>query len=83
MNIFPETKKIEIDDEGLILGYFDMLEMAVTNDDYDTADFVCEEIQKYSYPENICKQVEKLVEKVNALDSEEAVKIIEVIKENW
>lgn len=84
LEIFPEVKeKMQIEETELIFGYFDMLEMAVSNDDYDTADFVCEEIQKYIYPETVCKQVAQLVDKVNELDADAAIQMIKIIKENW
>ena len=84
LSVFPESKeKMQIDDVELILGYFDMLEMAVSNDDYEMADFVCNEIQKYSYPESVCKQVDELVEQVNKLDADAAIQLIKIIKGNW
>ena len=51
-----------------------MLKMALSTDDYEIADFVCEEIQKYNYPEYICKQVEEVIDHVKDIDS---------IKMNW
>ena len=57
-----------------------MLDMSISNDDYGTADFVCEELQKYSYPENICKEMDKLIKKVNELDSDAAIQLISTIK---
>ena len=84
LEVFPEVQeKLEINDMELILGYFDMLEMAILSDDYETADFVCEEIQKYNYPEHVCTQVAELVEKVNNLDSNAAIQLINIIKGNW
>ena len=84
LEAYPEVKeKMQIEDEELIFGYFDMLEMAVSNDDYDTADFVCDEIQKYSYPESVCKQVDELIEQVNKLNANAAVELINIIKGNW
>lgn len=82
--VFPEAiEKLPIEDRELIIGYFDMLNMAVLNGDYDTADFVCEEIQKYRYPESVSSHVEELVEKVNKLDSESAIQLIETIRGKW
>ena len=84
LDVFPEIKnKLSIDDKELILGYFDMLQMAISNDDYETADFVCEEIQKYSYPESVCRQVDELADKVNKLDSDAAIQLVNIIKGNW
>ena len=84
LDLFPEMKdKLPINDKELILGYFDMLQMAISNDDYETADFVCEEIQKYSYPESVCRQVDELADKVNKLDSDAAIRLVNIIKGNW
>ena len=84
LEVFPEVKeKIQITDVELIFGYFDMLNMAMLTDDYEAAEFVCEEISKYSYPESVCKLVEELVEKVNDLDSEAAIQLIDRIKGEW
>lgn len=84
LSIFPEDEeKMPIEDAELIFGYFDMLEMGILNDDYATADFVCEELQKYTYTESVSKQVENLIEKVNQLDSDAAMQLINIIKENW
>lgn len=84
LTLFPENEeKLQINDVELIMGYFDMLQMAIANDDYDTADFVCEEIQRYSYPESVCKQVEEVVEKVNQLDSDAVIQLIDRIKVDW
>ena len=60
-----------------------LLQMAVSGDDYETADFVCEEIQKYSYPESVCRQVDELADKVNKLDSDAAIQLVNIIKGNW
>lgn len=60
-----------------------MLSMAVSNGDYETSDFVCEEIQKYSYPEHICSQVELVIEKVNNMDTDGVDELIDSIKTNW
>ena len=84
LDIFPKmNEKIEIEDKDLIFGYFDMLKMAMANDNYLTGDFVCEEIQKYSYPESVCKEVEELVERMNDFDSEKVIQLIDIIKGNW
>ena len=84
LELFPEDKeKLEINDTELILEYFDMLQMAISNDDFETSDFVCEELQKYSYPESVCKQVDELMDMVNKLDTESSIQLINIIKGNW
>jgi HPt (histidine-containing phosphotransfer) domain-containing protein len=80
-DVIPEdTEKMEIEDMDLFFGYLDMLEMAISNDDFETADFVCEEIQKYRYPEPVCKQVEEIIEKVNHLELDEVMQLIDTMK---
>ena len=60
-----------------------MLKMAISNGDYETSDFVCEEIEKYRYPEQISKQVEAVIEKVNNLDADGVVELVDEIKGKW
>ena len=82
--VFPEDKeKMQIIDVEMIFGYFDMLQMAVSGDDYETADFVCEEIQRYNYPESVSNLVDELVVKVNCLDSDAVVELVDRIKGSW
>ena len=83
VTVFSEDEeKLLMDDKDLIWGYLDMLEMGISNDDYDTADYVCEELQNYKYPENVSKHMEKLFEKVNNLDSDAVIELINIIKDN-
>ena len=80
LEIFPEvTEKLPIEDMELILGYFEMLNMGVSNEDYGTADFICEEIKKYNYPENVSKKIVELLEKVNKQESEDVLQLIDGI----
>lgn len=60
--------------------YFDMLKASLENEDYDTADFVCEEIRKYKYEANIQTLVDKLLSDVQNFDTEGALLIIDKIK---
>ena len=84
LDIYPDNvEKIQIEDVELIHGYLDMLDMSISNDDYGTADFVCEELQKYSYPEIICKEMDELIKKVNELDSDAVIQLISTIKGKW
>lgn len=80
-SILPEDKeKTPIEDMEVIWGYFDMLNMAMTDGDYDTADFVCEEIQKYIYPKDIQVLVDELVMNIINLDADSAIDSINKIK---
>ena len=84
LSIFPETEEqLPMADKEFLQGYLDMLNMAVLNGDFETADFVCAEIQKYSYPECVCKLVEELVDSVMNLDSDAAVQLIDKIQGTW
>ena len=84
LKVFPEVEeKLPIDNEDLVRGCFDMLESAMLNDDFNTADFLCAEIEKYSYPDSICKDVEVLIENVHHLDADGALQLIDRIKGKW
>lgn len=73
-----ESKKASA--ERVEVAYLDMLSVGLQNGDYNTADFVCAEIQKYQYPDEIQKLVDALAEKVLNLKAGEALAIIEEIK---
>ena len=60
--------------------YLEMLISSLKNTQYDAADLICEEIQKYQYPQHIQQMVNALAEKVFQLDAEKALDIIEQIK---
>ena len=84
LKVFPEVEeKLPIDNEDLVRGCFDMLEGAMLNDDFNTADFLCAEIEKYSYPDSICKDVEVLIKNVHHLDADGALQLIDRIKGKW
>ena len=84
LKLFPEvTEKLPIENEDFVLGCFDMLEIALLNDDYNTADYLCGEIDKYNYPEHVCKEVEAVVKKVHQLDADAALELITRIKGQW
>lgn len=69
----PYAEKVET-------AYLDMLMISLKNTDFGTADFICEEIQKFRYPEHIQRCVDRLVEKVFQLEAEEALQEIEEIR---
>lgn len=73
-----ESKKASA--ERVEAAYLDMLSVGLQNGDYNTADFVCAEIQKYQYPDKIQKLVDTLAEKVLNLKAGDALAIIEEIK---
>ncbi len=77
--IFPRENHKEVK-ERVEEGYMDMLRVGLRNGDYNTADFVCAEIQKYQYPASVQKLVDALAEKVLNLKAQDALDIIEEIK---
>lgn len=81
--IFPKEEKMDVANVDEVLSYFDMLAMNLQNGDYNTADFVCGELKKYKYPENIEPLVEKVMEQVLNLQAEEAVSNIDRIRSEW
>jgi len=82
-DVFPKEEKLEVINVDEVLLYFDMLAMNLQNGDYNTADFVCGELKKYKYPENIEPLVEKVMEQVLNLQAEEAVSNIDRIRSEW
>ena len=75
-----ETKKAADVDE--IISYLNTLNASLQNDDFDSADFLCGELQKFKYSDKIQLLMEELSNKVMNLESEDAIMIIqEVMKE--
>ena len=62
------------------MAYFDMLKTSLDNLDYDTSDFLSDEIKKYQYPDAIQGLVDELLEKVFNFETGDAMDIIEKIK---
>ena len=60
--------------------YLDMLRAALQKEDYNVADFVCSEIRKKQYSEQIQGFVEILSEQIFNLQAEEALETIKKIK---
>lgn len=79
--ILPKAEdKIQINSMEEVLPYFEMLKANLENNDYDTADFICNEIQKYEYPGVIQHLVEELANQVMNLEAEDAIITIDTIK---
>ena len=78
--LFPEEKQ-EIESIELLESYLDMLSMGLQQEDYDTADFVMEEIKKYQYSEKIQSFINELSGQVLNMESENAICSIDKIKE--
>lgn len=77
--LFPE-EKLEMGDKDLIYSYLDMLNIGLMQEDYDTADFVMEEIKKYQYPKEIQSLIDELAGQVLNMESDNAVETLEKIK---
>lgn len=79
--ILPKAEdKIKINSMEEVLPYFDMLKANLEENDYNTADLICNEIQKYEYPDTIQHLVEELANQVMNLEAEDAIIIIDMIK---
>ncbi len=80
--ILPETDdKSQIKNVEELVALFDMLKTSLKNEDYTTADFICNEVQKYQYSESLQYLVNILDVKVMNLETEDALEIIDNIKE--
>ena len=77
-SLFVEEKE-EIEDYELIFSYLDMLDMSVSMDDYDTADFTMEEIKKYQYPDAIQKLMDVLVGQILNMESSQTEACLQVL----
>lgn len=77
--LFAE-EKAELENYEMIEGYLDMLDMGLLQEDYDTADFVMEEIKKYQYPEIMQKLVDELTGQVLNMETLPAQETIKKIK---
>ena len=71
-----EEKKATMDKDFLV-----MLEMALKNNDMDTADGMCIEMMRYKYNEELQKLVEKLASEILQLDNDKALETILMIRE--
>ncbi|MBQ7066310.1 MAG: response regulator [Lachnospiraceae bacterium] len=63
-----------------ILPYLDMLKVGIENDDYDTADVICDEISKYVYPAQIQTMIDEIASQVTNLEACEAIINIDKLK---
>lgn len=74
----PVEEKVQA--EKVETAYLDMLKVSLKDENYETADFLCAEIQKCQYPKPVQVLVDKLVEQVFQLEAEEALQTIEEIR---
>ena len=78
--LFLEEKE-EMESKELMESYLDMLSMGLVQDDYDTADFIMEEIKKYKYSKEVQTFVNELAGQILNMESENAIETIERVKE--
>ena len=82
--ILPQSDdKRSIENMEALSGYFDMLKLNLENNDYNTADFICGEIQKYQYPDQIQLLVNELAGQIMNLETDAAIVTIDKIKKGW
>jgi len=78
--VLPKEEKRVIEDVGEIIGFLEMLKNGLSEEDYDTADFVSEKLQGYQYPEEVQMLVDELAQHILNLETEEAIEVAERIK---
>ena len=78
--ILPKEEKIPIEDKKLIISYLDMLTAGLNNEDYTTADYICNTIKKYNYEEPEQKLVDAMALQIMNLETEEALKTLTEIR---
>lgn len=73
-------EKAEIEDYEIIDSYLEMLDIGVSQEDYDTADFMLEEVKKYQYPDPVQKLVDELAGQILNMESAPAQETIKKIR---
>ncbi len=81
VTILPKMEKEKMQDIHELLSLLDMLSISVKQDDYDTTDAVCAQIQKYEYKDEIEAQVKILATQVLNLEYEEVQKTIDNLRQ--
>ena len=76
--IIPKEEKQEAGSAHMV--FFEMLKSSLINKDFNSADLICAEIKKYSYPAEMQEVIDILLEDVLNLDSEAALVALEKIK---
>lgn len=79
--IVPKKEEKKTVDEG-IKTYFTMLKNSLKNFDFDSADMLSKEIQKYHFEDLIQPWVDRLVNQILQLEADEAVATIKEIEDN-
>lgn len=79
--ILPREEKPQPEILAEIRPYLDMLKSGLRNEDYNTIDFVFEEVNKYQYPPQIQVIVDRLGEQIMNLEVDEAIDSVGKIQE--
>lgn len=79
MTVF--SVKSDIEKSSIEKSFLDMLELALKNNNMETADAMCIEMMKYKYNGELQKLIDKLASDILQLDEEEAIETIQKIKE--
>ena len=77
--MFHEEKQ-EIENKELIESYLSMLSMGLMQEDYDTADFMIGEINKYQYINEIQVLIDELAGQILNMETSNAIDTVERIK---
>lgn len=77
--LFHEEKQ-EIENKELIESYLSMLSMGLMQEDYDTADFMIGEINKYQYINEIQVLIDELAGQILNMETSNAIDTVEKIK---
>lgn len=77
--LFHEEKQ-EIENKELIESYLSMLSMGLMQEDYDTADFMIGEINKYQYINEIQVLIDELAGQILNMETSNAIDTVERIK---
>lgn len=81
--IVQEDSSKDMADKDTIMSYLDMLQYNLEGGDYDSADFIMDEMHKFRYPDEIHNLVDELSSNVANLDADAATDIISQIKKVW
>ena len=71
--VLPKEEKVIITDYEEVINCLEEMKAGLEKEDYDTADAVCEKIQKYQFPEDVKGFVEQLANQILQLETEEAL----------
>lgn len=80
--IVPKAEEKETAPESII-PYFDVIKNYLLDFDINAADPLCQEIQRYRFPDEIQPLVDEMLTQVFQLETDEAIVTIEKIQKKW